>query len=123
MSAEYIMAGGNSNVILCERGIRTFETATRNTLDLSAVPIIHEKTHLPIVVDPSHATGKANLVEPMMIAAVAAGADGIMIHSRKKTPDEIFEFCDKFRAENTTTPIIVVPTSYNATTEATASIW
>ena len=79
MSAEYIMAGGNEQVILCERGIRTFEKYTRNTLDLSAVPIIHEKTHLPVIVDPSHATGKANLVEPMMIAAVAAGADGLMI--------------------------------------------
>ena len=79
MSAEYIMAGGNENVIFCERGIRTFEKYTRNTLDLSAVPIIHEKTHLPIVVDPSHATGKANLVEPMMIAAVAAGADGLEV--------------------------------------------
>ena len=76
MAAEYIMSEGNDNVILCERGIRTFEKYTRNTLDLSAVPIIHEKTHLPIIVDPSHATGKANLVEPMMIAAVAAGADG-----------------------------------------------
>ena len=79
MSAEYIMAGGNENVILCERGIRTFEKYTRNTLDLSAVPIIHEKTHLPVIVDPSHATGKANLVEPMMIAAVAAGADGLEV--------------------------------------------
>ena len=79
MSAEYIMAEGNENVILCERGIRTFEKYTRNTLDLSAVPIIHEKTHLPIIVDPSHATGKANLVEPMMIAAVAAGADGLEV--------------------------------------------
>ena len=78
-AAEYILAGGNERVILCERGIRTFETYTRNTLDLSAVPIIHEKTHLPIVVDPSHATGKANLVEPMMIAAVAAGADGLEV--------------------------------------------
>ena len=72
-------AGGNEQVIFCERGIRTFEKYTRNTLDLSAVPIIHEKTHLPIVVDPSHATGKANLVEPMMIAAVAAGADGLEV--------------------------------------------
>ena len=79
MSAEYIMAAGNPNVILCERGIRTFEKYTRNTLDLSAVPIIHEKTHLPVIVDPSHATGKANLVEPMMIAAVAAGADGLEV--------------------------------------------
>ena len=79
MSAEYIMANGNENVILCERGVRTFETYTRNTLDLSAVPIIHEKTHLPVIVDPSHATGKSNLVEPMMIAAVAAGADGLEV--------------------------------------------
>ena len=79
MSAEYIMAGGNEQVILCERGIRTFEKYTRNTLDLSAVPTIHEKTHLPVIVDPSHATGKANLVEPMMIAAVAAGADGLEV--------------------------------------------
>ena len=79
MSAEYIMASGNEKVILCERGIRTFEKYTRNTLDLSAVPIIHEKTHLPVIVDPSHATGKANLVEPMMIAAVAAGADGLEV--------------------------------------------
>ena len=79
MSAEYIMAGGNEQVIFCERGIRTFEKYTRNTLDLSAVPLIHEKTHLPVIVDPSHATGKANLVEPMMIAAVAAGADGLEV--------------------------------------------
>ena len=79
MSAEYIMAGGNEQVILCERGIRTFEKYTRNTLDLSAVPIIHEKTHLPIIVDPSHATGKSNLVEPMMLAAIAAGADDVTV--------------------------------------------
>lgn len=79
MSAEYIMAGGNENIILCERGIRTFETYTRNTLDLSAVPVLHELTHLPVVIDPSHATGHANLVEPMAMAAAACGADGIMI--------------------------------------------
>lgn len=79
MSAEYIMAGGNENVILCERGIRTFETYTRNTLDLSAVPLLKELTHLPVVVDPSHATGIARLVEPMAMAAAAAGADGLMI--------------------------------------------
>ena len=79
MSAEYIMSEGNENVILCERGIRTFETATRNTLDLSAVTILHELTHLPIVVDPSHATGKSRLVPPMALAATAAGADGIMV--------------------------------------------
>lgn len=79
MSAEYIMAGGNEKVILCERGIRTFETATRNTLDLAAIPLLKTKTHLPIVVDPSHATGIAHLVKPMAIAAAAAGADGLMI--------------------------------------------
>jgi len=79
MSAEYIMAGGNENVILCERGIRTFETYTRNTLDLSAVPLLKELTHLPIVIDPSHATGMSRLVKPMALAAAAAGADGLMI--------------------------------------------
>ena len=79
MSAEYIMAGGNENVILCERGIRTYETYTRNTLDLSAVPMLHELSHLPVVVDPSHATGISRLVESMSMAAAAAGADGIMI--------------------------------------------
>lgn len=79
MSAEYIMSEGNERVILCERGIRTFETATRNTLDLSAVAVLHNLTHLPVVVDPSHATGKAELVPPMAMAAAAAGADGIMV--------------------------------------------
>ena len=79
MSAEYIMAGGNERIILCERGIRTFETATRNTLDLAAIPLLKTMTHLPIVVDPSHATGIAHLVKPMAIAATAAGADGLMI--------------------------------------------
>ena len=79
MSAEYIMAGGNEQVILCERGIRTFETALRNTLDLSAVPMLHEMTHLPVVVDPSHATGIARMVQPMALAAAACGADGIMV--------------------------------------------
>ncbi len=79
MSAEYIMSEGNENVILCERGIRTFETYTRNTLDLSAISVLHELTHLPVVVDPSHATGKAALVPPMAAAAAAAGADGIMV--------------------------------------------
>ena len=79
MSAEYIMSEGNEKIILCERGIRTYETATRNTLDLSCVPILHELSHLPVVVDPSHATGKAKLVSPMAVAATAAGADGLMI--------------------------------------------
>ncbi|MBE5935255.1 MAG: 3-deoxy-7-phosphoheptulonate synthase [Lachnospiraceae bacterium] len=79
MSAEYIMAGGNEKVILCERGIRTYEEYTRNTLDLSAVPMIKQLSHLPVIVDPSHATGIAKLVKPMALAAVAAGADGLMI--------------------------------------------
>ncbi|MBE6708546.1 MAG: 3-deoxy-7-phosphoheptulonate synthase [Ruminococcaceae bacterium] len=79
MSAEYIMAGGNEKVILCERGIRTFETYTRNTLDLSAVPMLHELTHLPVVIDPSHATGVSRLVKPMAMAAAACGADGLII--------------------------------------------
>lgn len=79
MSAEYIMAGGNENIILCERGIRTFETYTRNTLDLSAIPVLKELTHLPVIVDPSHATGVARYVKPMALAAAAAGADGLMI--------------------------------------------
>ena len=79
MSAEYIMAGGNENIILCERGIRTFETYTRNTLDLSAIPLLQELSHLPIVIDPSHATGASRLVKPMALAAAAAGADGLMI--------------------------------------------
>ena len=78
MSAEYIMAGGNEKVILCERGIRTFSDFTRNTLDLSAVPVLHRLTHLPVIVDPSHATGYAELVPPMALAAAACGADGIM---------------------------------------------
>ncbi|MBQ7801630.1 MAG: 3-deoxy-7-phosphoheptulonate synthase [Oscillospiraceae bacterium] len=79
MSAEYIMSEGNENVILCERGIRTFETYTRNTLDLSAVPALHELSHLPVVIDPSHATGKVKMVPSMAVAAAAAGADGIMV--------------------------------------------
>ena len=79
MAAEYIMAGGNENVIMCERGIRTFVTYTRNTLDLSVIPIIKSKTHLPIIIDPSHATGDRKLVESMSLAAIAAGADGLII--------------------------------------------
>ena len=79
MSVEYILSGGNNNVILCERGIRTYENATRNTLDISAVPIIKRLTHLPVIVDPSHATGKTWLVDPLTKAAISAGADGVMI--------------------------------------------
>ena len=91
MSAEYIMSEGNEKIILCERGIRTYETATRNTLDLSCVPILHELTHLPVVVDPSHATGKAKLVAPMAVAATAAGADGLMIEVHN---DPAHALCD-----------------------------
>lgn len=79
MSAEYIMSEGNENVMLCERGIRTFETYTRNTLDLSAISVLHDLSHLPVIVDPSHATGKAKLVPPMAVAATAAGSDGLII--------------------------------------------
>ena len=91
MSAEYIMSNGNENVILCERGIRTFEPATRNTLDLSAVSVLHELSHLPVVVDPSHATGKVSLVPPMALAATAAGADGLMIEVHNNPPQAL---CD-----------------------------
>ena len=91
MSAEYIMAGGNENVILCERGIRTFETYTRNTLDLSAVPLLHELSHLPVIIDPSHATGVARLVKPMAVAAAACGADGLMIEVHN---DPVHALCD-----------------------------
>ncbi len=91
MSAEYVMSEGNENIILCERGIRTYETFTRNTLDLSAVPALHELTHLPVVVDPSHATGLSRLVEPMSLAAIAAGADGLLIEVHN---DPLHALCD-----------------------------
>ncbi|MCB1154546.1 N-acetylneuraminate synthase family protein, partial [bacterium] len=91
MAAEYILAGGNSQVILCERGIRTFETATRNTLDLQAIPVLKRLTHLPIIVDPSHAAGDRELVVPMALAAAAAGADGIIVETHPH-PDQAI--CD-----------------------------
>ena len=91
MSVEYVMSKGNENVILCERGIRTFEPSTRNTLDLSAVSVLHELSHLPVVVDPSHATGKVSLVAPMSMAATAAGADGLMIEVHN---DPTHALCD-----------------------------
>jgi len=91
MSAEYIMAGGNERVILCERGIRTFETATRNTLDLSAIPILKQRTHLPVIVDPSHASGIRELVEPLSLAAIAVGADGLIIEVHNDPPHAL---CD-----------------------------
>jgi len=89
MAAEYIVSSGNPQVILCERGIRTFEKYTRNTLDLTAVPLLHKLTHLPVIVDPSHATGKRWLVRPMAVAAVAGGADGIMVEVHPKPDDAL----------------------------------
>lgn len=86
MSAEYIMAGGNNKVMLCERGIRTYETFTRNTLDISAIPVIKKLSHLPVIVDPSHASGKSWLVEPLAMSAVAAGADGLIIEVHNDPP-------------------------------------
>ena len=91
MSAEYIMSGGNENVILCERGIRTFETATRNTFDVSAIPVLHNLTHLPVIADPSHASGKSSLIKPLAKSAVAAGADGLMIEVH---PEPSKALCD-----------------------------
>lgn len=91
MSAEYIMSEGNPNVILCERGIRTYETYTRNTLDLSAIPVLKERTHLPVIVDPSHALGISRFVKPMALAAVGAGADGLMIEVHN---DPAHALCD-----------------------------
>ena len=91
MSAEYIMSSGNEQVMLCERGIRTFETATRNTLDISAVPLLKQMSHLPVIVDPSHATGLSKLVKPMAMAAVACGADGLIIEVHN---DPAHALCD-----------------------------
>jgi 3-deoxy-7-phosphoheptulonate synthase len=87
--AEYILAEGNPDVILCERGIRTFETYTRNTLDLSIVPAVKEETHLPIIVDPSHGTGRLSIIEPMSLAAIAAGADGLMLEVHYNPPEAL----------------------------------
>ena len=106
MSAEYVMAGGNENVILCERGIRTFESYTRNTLDLACIPVLRKLTHLPIIIDPSHATGKSWLVDPLAMGAVATGADGLLIEvhndpakakcdgAQSLTPDQFDELMD-----------------------------
>ena len=99
MSAEYIMSEGNEQIILCERGIRTFETYTRNTLDLSAVPVLHELSHLPVVVDPSHATGQRALVPPMALAAAACGADGLMTEVHN---DPMCALCDGAQSLTTT---------------------
>lgn len=100
MAAEYIISSGNPNVILCERGIRTFETYTRNTLDLSAVPLIKELTHLPIIVDPSHGTGKWRLVKPMALAAVGSGCDGLMVEVHQKPSEALSDGPQSLTPEN-----------------------
>jgi 3-deoxy-7-phosphoheptulonate synthase len=97
MAAEYIVKEGNTQVIVCERGIRTFETATRNTLDISAVPLIKQRTHLPVIVDPSHASGRVELIEPLSLAAVAAGADGLIIEMHP-TPETAL--CDGAQSQD-----------------------
>ena len=114
MSAEYIMAGGNERVILCERGIRTYETFTRNTLDISAVPILKRLSHLPVVIDPSHASGINWLVEPLAVAAAAIGADGLIIEvhndpsralcdgAQSLTPDQFDALAKKVRTVSQT---------------------
>ena len=99
MSAEYIMAEGNEQVILCERGIRTFETKTRNTLDLSAVPLLKKLSHLPVIIDPSHATGIPWMVEPLTLAAIAAGADGVMIEVHNDPPKALCDGAQSLRPE------------------------
>lgn len=99
MSAEYIMSEGNPNVILCERGIRTYETYTRNTLDISAVPVLKERTHLPVIVDPSHASGISRLVKPLSLAATAAGADGLMIEVHNDPPHALCDGAQSLRPE------------------------
>ena len=99
MSAEYIMAGGNENVILCERGIRTFETYTRNTLDVSAIPAIKRMSHLPVIVDPSHSAGMYWMVEPLTMAAIAAGADGLIIEVHNDPPHALCDGAQSLRPE------------------------
>jgi 3-deoxy-7-phosphoheptulonate synthase len=95
LASEYVLAGGNQRVILCERGIRTFETATRNTLDVSAIPVLKARSHLPVIVDPSHAAGRRDLVVPLSLAAAAVGADGLIIECH---PNPAEALCDKDQA-------------------------
>lgn len=115
MSVEYIMAGGNENVILCERGIRTFDSSyTRNTLDLGAVAVLHELTHLPVVVDPSHATGSAKYVKPMALAAVASGADGLMIEVHNDPAKALCDGAQSLTPEQFAQTMIAVNTIRNA---------
>ena len=120
MSAEYIMSSGNENVILCERGIRTYETATRNTLDLSAVPVLHELSHLPVVVDPSHATGVARYVKPMAMAAVACGADGLIIEVHNDPPHALSDGAQSLRPEQFADVSRAISLIRKATEEANA---
>ena len=100
MSAEYIMAEGNAKVILCERGIRTFETYTRNTLDISAVPAIKTLSHLPIIVDPSHASGRWDMINPLSKAAVAVGTDGLMIEVHNDPENALSDGAQSLKPEN-----------------------
>jgi len=102
MCAEYILSEGNQQVILCERGIRTFETATRNTLDISAVPVLKQQTHLPVIIDPSHATGHANLVAPMCYASAAAGADGLIVEVHPRPEEATSDGPQSLRPEDFT---------------------
>ena len=120
MSAEYIMSSGNENVILCERGIRTYETATRNTLDLSADPVLHELSHLPVVVDPSHATGVARYVKPMAMAAVASGADGLIIEVHNDPPHALSDGAQSLRPEQFADVSRAISLIRKATEEANA---
>ena len=120
MSAEYIMSSGNENVILCERGIRTYETATRNTLDLSAVPVLHELSHLPVVVDPSHATGVARYVKPMAMAAVASGADGLIIEVHNDPSHALSDGAQSLRPEQFADVSRAISLIRKATEEANA---
>ena len=100
MSAEYILSGGNFNVILCERGIRTFEEATRNTLDISAVPVVKQLSHLPIIVDPSHAAGRWGLIAPLSKAAVACGSDGLIIEVHSHPEDALSDGAQSLKPDN-----------------------
>ena len=114
MSAEYIMSGGNEQVILCERGIRTFETATRNTLDLSAVPVLHELSHLPVIVDPSHACGIAKLVEPMAMAAAPCGANGVVIEEHNNPEKALCDGPQSLTPEQFDQAVAKIKRIYNA---------
>lgn len=114
MAAEYIISSGNHQVIMCERGIRSFENYTRNTLDLSAVPVIKQLTHLPIIVDPSHGTGKWKLVEPMALAAIGAGADGIMVEVHQNPSEALSDGPQSLTPENFARLVIRVKKMINA---------